>query len=220
MITLYGFSAVTSKVVGLTRDLRAQWALEELGLPYRVHGLDDFAGELKTPDYRRINPFEQIPSIEDDGFILSESAAILIYLAEKAGQLIPADVRGAARVKQWCFCAMNTIEPPVLEIAIIDQSDEKNSETAKRRASMIEQARRWFVVMDRELRARTYLAGDDFTVADILMTCVLREIRHTDLLDKWSHLKSYVTTCEARPAWQRTLDLYESRLGAKPGSAR
>jgi glutathione S-transferase len=73
MITLYGFGRVHEKVIGETRDLRAQGALEETGLPYRVRPLDHTGGELNTEEYRRLSPFQQIPVIDDDDFIVAES---------------------------------------------------------------------------------------------------------------------------------------------------
>ena len=93
MITLYGFRRVPGVVVGFTRDLRALWALEETGLPYRVKGLD-FEFELQTEEYRQVSPFAQVPAIDDDGFVLCESGAVLLYLAEKAGTFAPRDPRG------------------------------------------------------------------------------------------------------------------------------
>lgn len=77
-------------------------------------------GELSTEEYRRISPFQQIPVIDDDGFVVAESAAVVLYIAEKAGKLIPADFEGRMRVTQWCFTAMNTVEPPLFQIAVID----------------------------------------------------------------------------------------------------
>src|SRR5471030_3307080 len=103
MITLYGFGRVHRMVIGETRDLRAQWALEETGLPYRVHGLDHTGGELDGPAYSRIGCFHLVPVIDDEGFIVAESGAVVLYLAEKAGKLIPADFKGRMRVVQWCF---------------------------------------------------------------------------------------------------------------------
>src|SRR5918994_6571230 len=120
MITLYGFGRVNEKVVGVTRDLRPLWALEETGLPYRVEGLDHNAGETKSDAYRRISPFEQIPVMDDDGFVAAESGALVLYIAEKSGKLIPRDAQGRTRVAQWCFAALNTIEPPLFQIAMID----------------------------------------------------------------------------------------------------
>ena len=121
MITLYGFGRVHPRVIGETRDLRAQWALEETGLPYRVHALDHTGGELDDQEaYGRISCFRLLPVIDDDGFIVAESGAVLLYLAEKAGKLIPPDFKGRIRVIQWCFAALATVERPMTEIQMID----------------------------------------------------------------------------------------------------
>ena len=105
MITLYGFRRIFRAGIGETKDLRVEWALQETGLPYRVHGLDHTAGELDSPAYGEISPFHQAPAIDDDGFVVAESGAALLYIAEKAGKLIPADFQGRMRVTQWCFAA-------------------------------------------------------------------------------------------------------------------
>src|SRR4051812_1889128 len=111
MITLYGINRIFADGAGETKDLRIQWCLEELELPYRFHGLDQTAGELEGPAYSKINYFHQIPSIDDDGFVLTESAAILLYLAEKVQKLIPSDFKGRMRVTQWSFAAVSTVAP-------------------------------------------------------------------------------------------------------------
>ena len=121
MITLYGFGRVFRPVIGETRDLRVQWALEETGLPYRVHALDHTGGEFDGPDYSRISSFRLVPVIDDGGFIVAESGAVLLYLAEKAGKLIPPDFEGRMRVVQWCFAALTTVERPMMEIQLIDK---------------------------------------------------------------------------------------------------
>ena len=123
MITLYGFGNIFPAGIGETKDLRAQWALEETGLPYRVHALDHTGGELDGEAYSRISPFHQVPVIDDDGFVVAESAAVVLYLAEKAGKLIPGDVRGRTRVVQWCFAAAGTVEPTLLCLDIIQIFD-------------------------------------------------------------------------------------------------
>ena len=120
MLKLYGFSKVNALARGHTRDLRVLWALEELQLPFELVGLDHPAHALGTDAYRRLSPFEQIPSIDDDGVALSESAAIVLYLAKKAGRLIPADRAGEAQVMRWCFAAMSTVEPPLQSLMVLD----------------------------------------------------------------------------------------------------
>jgi glutathione S-transferase len=218
MITVYGFKRVKDPVIGETRDLRALWALEETGLPYQVHGLDYIEGETQTEDYRHISPFNQVPVIDDDGFIVAETGAIVIYVAEKAGLLIPADLKGRSRVTQWCCTALSTIEPTVLQIQVIDGGGEEAT-GALRRPALVDSAGQKFAVLDKRLSGQPYLAGDEFTVADIMMTTVLREIRKTDLIARFPALKDYFDRCQGRPAWQRTLRAYELRMGAPEGAA-
>jgi glutathione S-transferase len=218
MITLYGFGRVFRPVIGETRDLRVEWALEEIGLPYRVHGLDHTGGEHDGPAYSKISPFHLVPVIDDDGFIIAESGAILVYLAEKAGKLIPPDFEGRMRVVQWCFAALNTVERPLLEIQLIDKFGGENSEN--RRAEMVKQAGRWLEGLERRLDGREWIACADFTVADILLATVLREIRKTDLMDPYPQLKAYYARALARPAWQRTLNSYSERLAVTVADIR
>lgn len=218
MITLYGFGRVLSLVHGYTRDLRVQWALEETGLPYRVRGLDHTAGELESPAFSQISTFNQVPLIDDDGFTVAESAAILIYLAEKAGKLIPTDAEGRMGVMQWCFAALTTVEPPLLQILFIDWMG--GPADAERRAETVKWARRVFDGLERRLEGREWIACADFTVADILLATVLREIRKTDLIEGYPRLKAYYERALARPAWQRTLSLYSERLGVTVADVR
>ena len=219
MITLYGFGRVFRPVIGETRDLRAQWALEETGLPYRVHPLDHTGGEMDGEAYGRISCFRLVPAIDDDGFVVAESAAVLLYLAEKAGKLIPPDFAGRTQVVQWCFAALNTVERPMLEIQLIDKfGGGKGAED--RRAEMVKQAGRWLDGVERRLDLREWIACADFTVADILLATVLREIRKTDLIDPYPRLKDYYARALARPACQRTLSLYAERLGVTVADIR
>ncbi|MDC0714169.1 glutathione S-transferase family protein [Stigmatella sp. ncwal1] len=220
MLTLYGFGCVNSKVVGVTRDLRVLWTLEELGVPYRVHGVDHPAGELRSEGYRRLNPFSQVPVLEDEGFVLTESGAILLYLAEKTGRLIPADLQGRAQVTRWCFAALNSVEPPLFQILMIDLLGAADPTGAQRRPELVKYAGRVLSALEDWLGDRPYLAGEAFTVADILMVTVLREVRNAGVLDGFPQVSAYRERCEERPAWRRTLEAYEQRLGAPVGSAR
>jgi glutathione S-transferase len=219
MITVYGFSRVEDPVVGETRDLRALWALEETGLPYRVHGLNYLEGDTKTEDYRRISPFNQVPVIDDDGFIVSETGAIVLYIAERAGLLMPRDLKGRSLVTQWCFTALNNLEPTLLQIQIIEGGGEKAT-GAQRRPELMQRAREKFTVLEQQLSDHPYIAGSEFTVADILITTVLREIRKTDLMEPFSVLTDYFVRCQGRPAWKRTLRAHEMRMSASEGAAQ
>lgn len=212
MITLYGFGNIFPGGVGETKDMRVQWALEELGLAYRVHALDHAAGELDGEAYSRISPFHQVPVIEDDGFAVAESGAILIYLAEKAGKLIPSDVQGRTRVMQWCFAAAATVGTALqsLDMADIFDGDKAAPKLHEGIRSVVD---RFLGDVERRLGQHEWMAGSDFTVADIMMAHVLRSVRKTDVMDPLPKLKAYYARCLARPAWQRTLALYAERLG-------
>jgi glutathione S-transferase len=219
MITLYGFRRIFPEGVGETKDLRAQWALEETGLPYRVHALDHTAGDLDSEAYTRINPFRQAPVIDDDGFIVAESAALVLYLAEKSGKLIPSDVQGRTRVVQWCFAAAATVEPTLVcldMMAIFDSG--KAASTLHVEVPKL--AHRWLGGVERRLENREWIACADFTAADIMMAGVLRTIRKTDLMEPFPRLKAYFERCQARPAWQRTLGLYAERFGVSVDDIR
>ena len=213
MITLYGFKDIFPGGHGETKDFRAQWALEETGLPYRVHALDQTAGDLDSDAYRTISPFRQVPVIDDGGFIVAESAAVVLYIAEKAGKLIPSDVEGRTRVVQWCFAATSTVEPTLQCLDVIDIFGNGEDEKLKEEAHKL--AHRWLGDVERRLDGREWIACDDFTAADIMMAGVLRTIRKTDLMDPHPRIKAYYDRCFARPAWQRTLELSAERLGMK-----
>ena len=213
MITLYCFGRVHPGMVCEARDLRAQWALEETELPYRVHALDYIAGELDGPAYARLSCFRQVPVIDDDGFIVGESGAVLLYIAEKAGKLIPADFAGRTQVVQWCFAALATVERPLFEIQMID-GGMGGVGARERRAVLVKEAGRWLAGLERRLDGREWIACEMFTVADILLATVLREVRKTDLVEPYPRLKAYYTRALARPAWQRTLSLCAERQGA------
>src|SRR4051812_33100267 len=179
--------------------MRVQGALEELGLPYRVHALDHTAGDLDSEAYGRISPFRQVPVIDDDGFVVAESAAVVLYLAEKAGKLIPSDFQGRTHVAQWCVAAAATVGPTLMDLDFLEMFDHD-----KRAPELHEEipkvAARWLAGLERQLESNGWIAGPEFTVADIMMAGVLRGIRRTDMLDAYPTTKAYYARCMARPA--------------------
>jgi len=219
MITLYAFGNIFPGGRGETKDLRAQWALEETALPYRVHPLDHAGGELDGEAYSRISPFHQAPVIDDDGFVVAESAAVVLYVAEKAGKLVPADVQGRTRVVQWCFAAVSTVEPTLVCLDLIEIFD-SGKRAGEVSAEVRKLAGRWLGHVERRLEGRDWIACADFTAADIMMAGVLRSIRKTDLMEPFPRVKAYFDRCQARPAWQRTLALYADRLGVNVDDIR
>ena len=219
MITLYAFKRIFPEGVGETKDLRVQWALEETGLSYRVHALDHTAGDLDRDDYLRLSCFRQVPVIEDDGFVVAESAAVVLYLAEKSGRLIPSDFRGRTRVTQWCFAAVASVEPTLQCRDVLEIFD--GGRTAPHLHEEVRKlAHRWLGGVERRLDGRAWLATDEFTDADIMLTGVLRTIRKTDLMEPYPNIKSHYQRCTSREAWQRTLQLSAQRLGTSVEAIR
>ncbi|MDQ6628956.1 MAG: glutathione S-transferase family protein [Pseudomonadota bacterium] len=214
MLKVYGFSKVNAFARGNTRDLRVLWALEEMQMPFELVGLDHPAHELNTDAYRRLSPFEQLPAIDDDGVVLSESAAILIYLAKKAGKLIPPDVAGEAQVVRWCFAAMNTVELPLLTLLLLDFVTKKDKDPSTYRDFTVGWAKRHLGSLDRWLDGREFIATPAFTVADILMAHALEEIKDRSFIEPYARVASYRDRCFARPAWKRTIDSYFARVEA------
>jgi glutathione S-transferase len=219
MITLYAFGRIFPAGIGETKDLRAQWALEETGLEYRVHALDHGAGDLDTEAYGKISPFRQVPVIDDDGFVVSESAAIALYLAEKAGKLIPSDLQGRTRVVQWCFAAVATVGPTFQDLDLLGIFDENKAAPALHEG-VNGLAHRWLGDVERRLDGREWIACSEFTMADLMMAGVLRYIRNGDLMKPYPRITAYYARCFARPAWQRTLAMYAERLGVKVDDIR
>ena len=212
MLKVYCFSKVNAAARGLTRDLRVLWALEEMQMPFELVGLDHPAHELSTEAYRRLSPFEQIPSIDDDGLVLSESAAILVYLAKKCGRLIPADGAGEAQVIRWCFAAMNSVEPPLLDLLLLDWT--ADGSCGKHREFLVSWAKRVLTNLERWFADRSFVATNSFTVADVLMAHVLSGIKDDGLIAPYGRVASYRDRCQARPAWKRTIEAYYARVEA------
>ena len=213
MLKIYGFSKVNAGARGHTRDLRVLWALEEMQLPFEVVGMSHPAGDLNTDAYRQLSPFEQIPSMDDDGLVLSEAAAILIYLAKKSGRLMPGDSAGEAQVIRWCFAALTTGEAPLQSLMVLDWT--ADGTCGKHREFLVGWVNRVFTNLERWLAGRDFIATNEFTVADILMAHVLSSgIKDETLIAPYPGLVSYRDRCLARPAWKRTIDTYSARVEA------
>ena len=213
MLKLYGFSKVNAVARGNTRDLRVLWALEEMHIPFELAGMNHPAHELDTAAYRERSPFAQIPAIDDDGVVLSESAAIVVYLAKKSGQLIPADLAGEAQVVRWCFAAMNTVEPPLLSLMVLDWMADGGC--GKYREFLVGWCNRVLTNLEAWFSDRAFVATTGFTVADILMAHVLLSgIKDDGLIAPYPKLVAYRERCLARPAWKRTIEAYCARVEA------
>ena len=211
MLKLYGFARVNKGARGNTRDLRVLWTLEEIGLPYEIVGMDHPNHDLDSPAYRALNPFGQIPVIDDDGVVVSESGAILLYLARKSGKLMPHDLAGEAQVLRWSFAALTTIEVPVLSLWFVNVSGGKDSKPSE---ALHHWAEMRLKQLDGWLTDRQFIATEDFTVADILMTHVLDPGTPQEMLKRYPNIRAYRARCTERPAWKKTLEAYCERVEA------
>lgn len=200
MITVTTFGWVPPFAQGLVRDTRVRWALEEAGLPYRTR-LIDF-DERESPDYRARQPFGQVPVFEEDGLTLFESGAIVLYVGARSEALLPADAAARARAVSWVFAALNSIEVFVQPLAEIDLFHAEEDWARQRRPQAEQAARQRLGALAAWLGEREYLEGR-FTAGDLMMTHVLRCLRHTDLVEREPALEAYRRRCEARPAFQR-----------------
>src|ERR1700684_2356180 len=117
MITISAFRWVPPFAQGQVRDLRVRWALEEAGLPYRARLLAQ--GDQNKPEYRALQPFGQVPIFEEDGQVLFESGAIVLHIGERSTALLPTDAAGRARATQWLIAALNSIEPHIMNVAVL-----------------------------------------------------------------------------------------------------
>ena len=204
MITISAFKWVPDFARGQVRDLRARWALEEAGLPYGTRLLEQ--GDQDKQDYRALQPFGQVPVFEEDGLVLFESGAIVLYIGERSETLLPKDAGARARATQWLVAALNSVEPFLMNVALIDLFY-VNEEWAKlRRPGAVAFAQRRLSALSKSLGERPYLDGDRFTAGDLMMTTVLRILNHTDIVTSDKRLASYVERCTARPAFKRAFD--------------
>jgi glutathione S-transferase len=212
MITVTAFRWVPEFARGLVRDLRVRWACEEAGLPYRekLIGPEDQA----STDYRALQPFGQVPAFEDDGLALFESGAIVLHIGARSPALMPSDDAGRARATTWVFAAINSIEPRVAQLAEIDLFGAGQEWAKVRRPEVEKFVKRRLGELAACLGDRDYLDGR-FTVGDLMMTTVLRILRHTDLVAAEPRLKAYQDRCEARPAFGRALNAQLAAFGAR-----
>jgi glutathione S-transferase len=201
-IRLSVFRAVPPFAQGLVRDLRVRWALEEAGEAYTEHVIGP--EDQKSEAYRRLQPFGQVPAYQEGELVLFESGAIVHHIAQRCEALMPADPAGRARVTAWMFAAMNSIEPQVQNLATIDLFYAQEEWAKARRPGAVEILQKRLQDLAAWLGERDYLEGR-FTAADLLMTSVLRILRHTNIVAQIPVLESYRLRCEARPAFQRAL---------------
>lgn len=199
-ITITAFEKSPDGGKGLARDTRVRWALEEVGQPYEVR-LVSFSA-MKQPAHLAIHPFGQIPTYEEGDLALFETGSIIFHIAEHHAGLFPNDSNARARAITWMFAAVNTIEPPILELSIA-KFQESDKPWTKERLPLIEER-----IRKRLGQLSVYLGNADwldgaFSAGDLMMVSVLLRLRSSGLLDEFPNLTAYVTRGEMRPAYQR-----------------
>jgi glutathione S-transferase len=201
MITMSAFRWVPPFAQGQVRDLRVRWALEEAGLSYRTRLLEQ--GDQDKPEYRALQPFGQVPILEEDGQVLFESGAIVLHIGERTEALLPRDAGARARATQWLVAALNSIEPHIMNVAVLGLFYADQEWAKLRRPSAVEFARHRLNCLAKALGDKLYLDGARFTAGDLMMTTVLRIIPEL-IADE--NLAAYVERCTGRPAFKRALD--------------
>jgi glutathione S-transferase len=205
MMKLYEF--------GPTRSIRVRWTLQELDLPFEAITVNMMAGEHQSPEFLKINPAGKLPALVDGDFVLTESIAIVLYLAEKypGKGLMPTDVRDRAQFYRWLLFTTTELEQPLWRIARHSNIYPKE----KRLPAEIELARGDFAPMaqvaEDHMRGRKFLVGNSATVADFVLAYTLDMAKIANVLNGFPALESYLEAMYARPnAPMRIKQAFES----------
>jgi glutathione S-transferase len=185
---------------GLARDMRVRWALEEVGQPYAVR-LVSFRA-MKEPAHRALHPFGQIPTYEEGDLALFESGAIVLHIAQQHAGLLPDDAQTRARAITWMFAALNTVEPPILELQTAKFLEGDKPWSAQRLPLIHNRIRDRLRDLSARLGEDDWLEGA-FTAGDLMMLGVLLRLKPSGLLDEYPNLAAYLARGEARRAFQR-----------------
>jgi len=185
---------------GLARDMRVRWAFEEVGQPYGVR-LVSFSA-LKEPAHRALHPFGQIPTYQDGDLALFESGGIVFHIAQGHEGLLPYDPGRRARAVAWMFAALNTVEPPILELENASFFERNKAWHDERAPLLRDRISNQLGDLSRHLGDAEWLDGA-FSAADLLMVTVLRRIEGSAILHEYPNLAAYIARGEARPAYKR-----------------
>jgi len=213
--TITVFERSPDRGKGLARDMRVRWALEEAGQPYEVR-LVSFAA-MKEPAHRARHPFGQIPTYEEGDLVLFESGAIVLHIAERHAGLLPENANARARAITWMFAALNTVEPPILDLQTTKFAEADKS-WYQQRLPLVE-AR----IRDRLGELANRLGDADwldraFSAGDLMMVAVLLRVKPSGMLDAYPNLSAYVARGEARPAYKRAFDAQLALFTGKPST--
>ena len=202
---------------GLARDTRVRWALEEVGRPYEVR-LVSFRA-MKEPAHLALHPFGQIPTYEEGDLVLFETGAIVFHIAERHAGLLPDDADARARAITWIFAALNTVEPPILDLVTV-RILEGDKPWSKERLPLVEdRVRARLDPLSARLGDALWLDGGldgAFSAGDLLMVSVPLRLKPSGILDEYPDLAAYVARGEARPAYKRALAVQLAVYTGKP----
>jgi glutathione S-transferase len=198
--TITAFESSPDRGQGLARDVRVRWALEEVGQPYEVR-LVSFKA-MKEPAHRALHPFGQIPTYEEGELVLFESGAIVLHVAQRHAGLLPDDENARARAVMWMFAALNTVEPPILELQSARFAEGDRPWSAQRLPLIKDRIRHRLGELSTRLGEADWLDGA-FSAGDLMMVHTLQRLKPSGLLDDYPNLAAYVARAEARPAYRR-----------------
>ena len=198
--TITAFESSPDRGQGLARDMRVRWALEEVDQPYDVR-LVSFKA-MKEPAHRARHPFGQIPTYEEGELVLFESGAIVLHIAQHHAGLLPDDAKARARAIAWMFAALNTVEPPILELQTARFAEGDKPWSAERLPLIKDRIRHRLGELSTRLGDADWLDGA-FSAGDLMMVHTLQRLKPSGLLDDYPNLAVYVARAEARPAYQR-----------------
>jgi glutathione S-transferase len=180
-----------------------RWALEEVGQPYQVRGVSFRA--MKEPAHLALHPFGQIPTYEEGDLALFETGSIILHIAERHRGLLPSDPDARARAITWMFASVNTVEPPILDLAIA-KINEADKPWAKERLPLVqERVRDRLKQLSARLGDAEWLDGE-FSAGDLMMVSVLLRVKPSGILGEFANLAAYVARGEARPAYKRAYE--------------
>ena len=214
-VTITAFERSPDGGQGLARDMRVRWALEEVGQPYQVR-LVSFRA-LKEPAHLALHPFGQIPTYEEGALALFESGAIVFHIAERHAGLLPDDANARARAITWMFAALNTVEPPILELSTAKLLEGDKPWSAERLPLVKDRLGDRLDQLSVRLGDADWLDGA-FSAGDFMMASVLLRLKPSGILDRYPKLAAYVARGEARPAYKRAFDAQLALYTGKPST--
>ena len=212
-ITITAFERSPDGGKGLARDTRVRWALEEAGQAYEVRLVSSLA--MKQPAHLRLHPFGQIPTYEEGNLSLFETGAIVFHIAERHAGLLPDDANARARAVTWIFAALNTVEPPILELVTVRFLEGDKPWSKERLPLVVDRIRGRLGQLSAYLGDADWLDGG-FSAGDLIMVSVLLRLRPSGILDEFPSLAAYVARGEARPAYQRAFAAQLAVNAGKP----